>query len=142
MSSPPPETITIVAALVLHSGKALLVRKRGTSAFMQPGGKVHAGEEPTATLDRELREELGCGIAPGTERLLGHYRGPAANEPEAVLHADLYAVNLAGPPAPLAEIEDVLWLDIDAPADVQLAPFTEHFVLPMARRLAAEEKGR
>ena len=140
MSGQPREIIAIVAALVLVSGKALLVRKHGTRAFMQPGGKIHAGEAPSATLDRELREELGCGMVPGSERHLGHYEGPAANEPQALLHADLYAVELAGPPTPLAEIEDMLWLDLDTPAEVELAPFTKHFVLPIARSLAAEKE--
>ena len=135
MSSESAQIITIVAALVLDSGKALLVRKRGTRAFMQPGGKVHADETPCETLDRELREELGCGIVPGTERLVGHYKGPAANEPRAILHAALYAVELAGEAAPLAEIEEMLWLDLDMPARVELAPFTEQFVLPRARGL-------
>ena len=137
MSREPGGVITIVAALVLVSGKALLVRKRGTRAFMQPGGKVHADESPEQTLDRELREELGCGLIRGSQRLLGRYEGPAANEPQALLCADLYVVELDGEAAPLAEIEDMLWLDLDAPASVELAPFTEHFVLPRARSLAA-----
>ena len=136
MRSGPEEIITIVAALVIDSGRALLVRKRATRAFMQPGGKAHGGETPSQTLDRELREELGCGIVTGSERLLGRYEGPAANEPQALLRADLYAVELAGEAAPLAEIEEMLWLDLAASAEVELAAFTEHFVLPHARVLA------
>ena len=140
MRSAEQETIKIVAALVLQSGKTLLVRKHGTRAFMQPGGKVQADETPSQTLDRELREELGSGIVAGSDRLLGHDEGPAANEPDAILHADLYAVELAGEAVPLAEIEDILWLEVDEFADVELAPFTEKFVLPWARRLQAERR--
>ena len=36
--------VSIVAALIRDEmGRVLLVRKRGTSAFMQPGGKRDAG---------------------------------------------------------------------------------------------------
>ena len=140
MNGAPREVIAIVAALVLDCGKALLVRKRGTRAFMQPGGKVHADESALETLDRELREELGCGLVAGSHRLLGRYQGPAANEPDAILRADLYAVELAGEPLPMAEIEEMLWLDLDAPAAVELAPFTDRFVLPWARSIAGETR--
>jgi 8-oxo-dGTP diphosphatase len=132
------EIISIVAALVLDQGKALLVRKRGTHAFMQPGGKIHDGESELETLDRELREELGCGIVAGSERLLGHFEGLAANEPDALLRAVLYLVDLAGRPEPLAEIEGMLWLDVGESPTVELAPFTDRFVLPWARALVAE----
>lgn len=42
-------TISIVAALIRDdAGRLLLVRKRGTLAFMQPGGKRDAGESDVA----------------------------------------------------------------------------------------------
>jgi len=49
--------ISIVAALVRDDGRALLVRKRGTSAFMQPGGTRDAGESDVAALSRHAE---GC----------------------------------------------------------------------------------
>ena len=39
------EPIRIVAAVIVdEAGRLLLVRKRGTQAFMQPGGKIAPGE--------------------------------------------------------------------------------------------------
>ncbi|WP_408734888.1 NUDIX domain-containing protein [Asaia platycodi] len=37
-----------IAAALLHdgAGRLLLVRKHGTVAFMQPGGKIEPGETP------------------------------------------------------------------------------------------------
>jgi 8-oxo-dGTP diphosphatase len=44
-------TIKIVAALIRDdNGRVLLVCKRGTSAFMQPGGKLDAGEDDFTAL--------------------------------------------------------------------------------------------
>jgi 8-oxo-dGTP diphosphatase len=41
--------ISVVAALIRDGdGRVLLVRKRGTAAFMQPGGKRDAGETDVA----------------------------------------------------------------------------------------------
>jgi len=46
-----------IAAAVLTwlDGATLLVRKRGTSAFMHPEGKIDTHEEPVEALCRELR---------------------------------------------------------------------------------------
>jgi 8-oxo-dGTP diphosphatase len=41
--------ISVVAALIRdEAGRVLLVRKRGTKAFMQPGGKRDSGESDLA----------------------------------------------------------------------------------------------
>ena len=39
--------------------RILTVRKRGTSAFMLPGGKVEHEESPESAVLREVFEELG-----------------------------------------------------------------------------------
>ena len=65
-------TIKIVAALIHdQTGRVLLVRKRGTRAFMQPGGKRDASEDDITALCREIAEELGCGVIPASVRPLG-----------------------------------------------------------------------
>ena len=76
--SPP---IEIVAAVVRDDrGRTLLVRKQGTSVFMQPGGKREPGEDDLTALARELDEELGIAIVAGSARALGRFRARAANE--------------------------------------------------------------
>jgi 8-oxo-dGTP diphosphatase len=132
----PASVIRIVAALAMNEdGKTLLVRKRGTSAFMQPGGKPIAGEQPLIALDREIREELGCGVAPGSDRNLGTFSAPAANEPGSTVQAELFAIRLSGEAEAQAEIEEAIWVDPFALGGLVLAPLTETHVMPLAREL-------
>jgi 8-oxo-dGTP diphosphatase len=125
--------ISVVAALIRDdTGRMLVVRKRGTEAFMQPGGKLDAGEDDLTALDREIGEELGCRMVPGSARSLGQFDCPAANEPGWRVQASVYAVNVRGAVVPQAEIAEVLWIDPFAPASVVLAPLTRDHVLPLA----------
>ena len=72
------KTIRIAAALLIRGdGQTLLVRKRDTLAFMQPGGKIDAGEQPAEALVRELREELNLRIDPSEAVYLGQFSAPA-----------------------------------------------------------------
>ena len=125
--------IRIVAAVIVEAeGRVLLVRKRATSAFMLPGGKLAAGERALDALARELEEELGCGLA-ATPQPLGRFREAAANEPGAIVEAELFAVEPTGAIAPAAEIAELRWHDPDAPVDFVLAPLARTHVLPLAR---------
>jgi 8-oxo-dGTP diphosphatase len=128
-------TIDIVAALIRDAaGRVLLVRKRGTAAFMQPGGKRDAGEDDITTLAREIDEELGCGLVSDSIRPLGEFDAISANEPGFRVRAALYEVEVTGEIAPRAEIEAMMWVDPAAPADIALAPLTRDHVLPLASR--------
>lgn len=57
------KTIRISAAIIRdEAGRFLLVRKRGSEIFFQPGGKIDDGEDPETCLLREIEEELGIRI--------------------------------------------------------------------------------
>lgn len=128
--------ISVVAALIRdEAGRILLVRKRGTQAFMQPGGKRDAGESDVAALSRELVEELGCRVDQGTVRALGVFECPAANEPGYSVRASVYAVDVDGAVMPQAEIEEMIWVDPAALPALSYAPLTRDHVLPLARVL-------
>lgn len=125
--------IEVVAALIRNpEGKALLVRKRGTSAFMQPGGKRDLGEDDHAALAREIDEELGCKIVADSVRRLGEFVCPAANEPGRDVKAVVYAVEVTGRITPAAEIDEIIWVDPAGPHRHLLAPLTRDHVLPLA----------
>ena len=130
------EPIRIVAALIRdEAGRVLLVRKRGTAAFMQPGGKRDPGEDDVTALARELDEELDCRVVSGSVSSLGTFECQAANETDRQVHAAVYAVDVVGVLAPRAEIEEAVWIDPSAPPDIPLAPLTRDHVLPLARNV-------
>ena len=127
-------TISVVAALIRdEAGCVLLVRKRGTAAFMQPGGKRDAGESDLAALAREIVEELGCCVDQRSARALGVFECASANEPGFNVHATVYAVDVAGEISARAEIEEAIWVDPRALPDLPLAPLTRDHVLPLAQ---------
>ena len=133
-----PQVIRIVAALIQDPEiGVLLVRKRGTRAFMQPGGKLKDGEPHIAALERELREELRCTFEPASLVFLGMFTAAAANEPGCVVEAALYSVQLTGSVSAASEIEEVAWVSPHSPHELELAPLTREHVLPLARSRSA-----
>ncbi|EGH41524.1 MULTISPECIES: NUDIX hydrolase [Pseudomonas syringae group] len=124
--------IRIAAALLIGAdGRTLLVRKRGTQAFMQPGGKIEPGEPAPQALARELEEELGLIVDPAQAVFLGEFTAPAANEPGFEVNCQLYEVRTDAQAVPAAEIEEVLWVDADSHAGLHLAPLTRDLILPL-----------
>jgi 8-oxo-dGTP diphosphatase len=129
-----PPLIRIAAALLIGpDGRTLLVRKRGTQAFMQPGGKIEPFELPIHALARELEEELGLDIDPAQATYLGQFSAPAVNEPGFVVQAELFLLTVNSDVLPAAEIEEVIWIDPATDGDVALAPLTRDVILPFYR---------
>lgn len=133
------KTIRISAALALSDGgQALLVRKRGTLAFMQPGGKIEPGETSEEALIRELSEELELVVPSTALEFLGQFQAPAANEPDHIVVADVFLLHVNDIAiSATAEIEEIRWISLDDPGDIHMAPLTEHHILPFYRRREA-----
>jgi 8-oxo-dGTP pyrophosphatase MutT (NUDIX family) len=123
--------IRIAAAVILdETGRTLLVRKRGTQAFMQAGGKIEAGEAPLDALRRELREELEIEIGPDAPDYLGRFSAPAANEAGHMVEAEVFLLRLSQPVQPAAELEEIRWVDPRALPSIVLAPLTLELLRP------------
>lgn len=117
------------------AGRVLLVRKRGTHSWMQPGGKVEPGEHPADTLARELHEELGLDLEVSNFEHWGRFHAAAANEVNHVVDCDMFEVSFAhiAPQLPLsvaAEIEELMWLDPAAAHTIVIAPLSLEHVFP------------
>ena len=76
-----PRIFVSAAVITDVEGRVLVVRKHGTSVFMQPGGKPETGESAAEALARELHEEVGLVVQPDALEPLGTFEADAANEP-------------------------------------------------------------
>jgi 8-oxo-dGTP pyrophosphatase MutT (NUDIX family) len=130
-----PPVLRIAAALLVRADRrTLLVRKRRTTIFMQPGGKIDAGETSQAALVRELKEELGISVDIQSLVPLGQFLAPAANEVGVMVDAALFMVQCDQTVQPAAEIEEAIWVEPDAPRDFPIAPLTDGYVLPLHKQ--------
>ncbi|HEY2638419.1 MAG TPA: NUDIX hydrolase [Streptosporangiaceae bacterium] len=112
----------IVTAFLRDGNRVLLChrsaqRTRYPDVWDLPGGHVEPGELPGASLVRELREELGIGIAP--------LMGPPMHE----IHADAFDMQIwlietwTGTPANVApdEHDAIAWFTEDELGELSLA---------------------
>lgn len=126
-----PAPIRIAAALVIgQDRRTLLVRKRGRAFFLQPGGKIDAGETPREALARELHEErrLRADPAPAT---VGPFAAPAASETRATVEAELFRLDWTA--GALEARAEIAWVYPSDAGDRSLAPLTRDHVLALCR---------
>jgi mutator protein MutT len=123
----------VVAGLARDgAGRVLLTRRRADQAmggkWELPGGKIEPGEAPRDALERELREELGCGSEIGAvEEVLDH------RYVDFDLLLLVYACRLVGEPRAV-EVAELAWVE---PVDL-----TGYDVLPADRPLMERLAGQ
>jgi 8-oxo-dGTP pyrophosphatase MutT (NUDIX family)/Fe-S-cluster containining protein len=139
----PMHHLHIAAACLFNTqGQLLTVRKRGTQAWMLPGGKRDGEETPLQALVRELREELQITMAAADFAPLGQFSAIAANEaatrctPMCWWHALQQTVQAA------AEIAGVQWLALDQPLPDTLAPLLRSQVIRRCGRATRRPERR
>jgi 8-oxo-dGTP pyrophosphatase MutT (NUDIX family) len=132
-----PSPIRIAAAIIDdEQGRLLLVRKVGTTSFMQAGGKIELGESPWSALKRELIEEVGLDLAGQDQCYIGCFAAAAANEAGRIVEAELFHVRAGRQTVTAAEIAEARWVTRDEAALMSLAPLTREHVLPLSVKLA------
>ena len=148
--------ITVSALVIQHPSEPalLMVRKKGTTSFMLPGGKPEPGETAQDTVVREIREELGLCLDESQLFFLGTFTAPAANEAQHMVTGHVFVcttvpadLNVEAPQC-LHEIEEIGWFSYEQlPPDTdarQFAPLTRTQVIPaLIQRsgLTGEEHG-
>ncbi len=128
-------SIRVSAAVIMDAPdgveRLLLVRKAGTTALMQPGGKPEAGETAAQTLVRELAEEVGLRVSVDDLEPLGEFTAHAANEPGFLVIADVFRVDIGDQtPVPDAEIAELRWVTRAEASTLEVAPLAAQYFLP------------
>src|SRR6516165_10072820 len=111
-----------VGLAVTDMDRLLVVRKKGTSSYILPGGKPENGESDLQALAREIEEELGCQLNPATIVFLGCFSDTAAEMANTRVTVRLYGAQLLGDPSPRSEIETLKWFCPVAENGNALAP--------------------
>ena len=100
-----------LAWIHIEDRKLLCARSRGKDAWFLPGGKREAGESDAAALIREIREELGVELRPGTLAPLRTFEAQAHGQPEGVMvRMTCYTGEYDGTLQAAAEIDELAWL--------------------------------
>ncbi|MGL4339826.1 MAG: exonuclease domain-containing protein [Rhodoglobus sp.] len=127
-----PTTVRLAAAIITDSaGRALLVRHRGSSIFLQPSAKIERGESAVDALSRELFTELGLELDLGVTEYLGSFRSDASHEAETVTRAEVFALICDQNFSATEEIEELTWIDNEDPAGIELDSLTRDVIVPL-----------
>ncbi len=106
------EPIPAAAAVVVHAGRVLLVRRRNppdVGLWGYPGGHVEAGETDAAAAVRELREETGVHATAG--RILDRLDIAGARRFRLAMVACTY---VSGRPAARDDAAAARWIAVEA----------------------------
>lgn len=143
VSPPVEQKIIRVSAVVLQdiAGRVLTVRKRGTSRFMQPGGKPEPGETPAEAALREVHEEIGLHLSAEQLEPMGEFSAAAANEPDHTVVCHNFRVRFEDDAAalldalrPAAEIAELRWVPVaELVPSADLAPLLTEQIAPLLR---------
>ena len=120
------EQVNVVGAVIVRDG-LIYCAQRGPAGKLPgkwefPGGKLEPGETATSALEREILEELGCGVLVGkvitttsheyefgVVKLTTHYCELAGGEPSLTEHS---AARWLRP----SELDSIDWAPADLPA--------------------------
>lgn len=120
-----------IGLAVIDGSKLLVVKNRGTSKWIMPGGRVESGEDPEQTLRREIDEELSCSV--DSLQYVGEYCDEAANDEGAMVKIRLYQGRLLGNIRIANEIETYTWFDMKSGDERTLSKIIRDQILPDIR---------
>lgn len=123
------------AAVILQERKALLTRSKGKDVFVPPGGKLEEGETEIQACIRELKEELGISVTEQDLEYIDTFYAEAAGSGGKALKMGVYMVkSYSGEINPRNEIEEVVAVSSNIPADMEVGSIFLHDILPSLKQ--------
>lgn len=127
--------ITIAVGILINDKNELLtVRKKGSTYYQLPGGKIEEGEKPVESLIRELGEELQLSYTEQDCKLVGVHEAQAVNEVGKTVRGYVFLCRAQEQIKNLkafAELEEVRWVNKSEVESVKLANLLRQFALPI-----------
>jgi 8-oxo-dGTP diphosphatase len=119
------------AGIIIEDKKLLFARAKDMEFFIDPGGKIENGETAKEALVRELKEELAIDVNEADLEPFGEFTADAANHKGRTVHMQAFIVRkYSGEIKASSEIEELLWLTSDIPADISVGSIFGGIVLP------------
>lgn len=124
------------AGILIKDRKTVVERSLGKPAFVQPGGRIEAGETAAQALVRELKEEFAIDVDEADLEAFGTYTAEAANHPSQKVHMEVFMVKKwRGAIKPNGEVEELLWVDSNLPKGVEIGSIFVHEIVPRLKQL-------
>lgn len=112
--------------LVCEPGDAYHNKK--VQQYLMPGGQLEEDSE-IECLNREIKEELDCGIDMDSIKYIDTYEDAAADPGRDVM-IKLYQGNLIGEPKPSSEIGALRWIGKDDINNPKVSPIIKNKIIP------------
>lgn len=122
----------IVSAAVVERGARFLVTRRLRGTHLEgcwefPGGKCEPDETREACLEREIREELGCGVVIGAPLL-----SVSHDYPDRTIELHFFRCDLAAEPQPLLG-QEIRWVPRQELRSLEFPPADEALITLLER---------
>ncbi len=126
-----PADIHKAGGIIIKDRKVLVEHSRGKEFFIDPGGKLEAGETPRQALVRELKEEFQIDVDEADLEPFGSHTAEAANQPGKTVHIDNFLVKKwRGEIRPDNEVEETRWITSEIPPDMKLGSIFKTEIIP------------
>jgi 8-oxo-dGTP pyrophosphatase MutT (NUDIX family) len=114
-----------IGLAAIENNRLLLLKKKGLSQLIMPGGKIEEGETPEQCLKREIKEELNACVE--ELKFLGKFEDKASGSSD-VVSIELYAGRIKGVLKSQNEIESYVWFGEGSKE--ALSPIVQNKILP------------
>ncbi len=123
------------AGILVKDRKTVVNRSMGKPVFVNPGGRIEAGETAKAALVRELKEEFDIDVDQADLEVFGTYTAVAANHPGQKVHMQVFMVKKwRGEIKAANEVEEILWVNSNLPKDVEIGSIFVHDLIPALKK--------